>query len=190
MGVVGVEPTTNWLRVNCATTAPHTHVYIQFFVIVVASALPSYLKTILNYFYLGLLLHSDKSLISLSLSFALSSLLRAGFALLTRRPTQNPLGRVPHTHVFIQFFLLNYSSIKNNNCTTKIKGDKFVAWLPLFSFSLPIFFYAFFAKIKSFAFVNNPFADSKYSAGLPVAKNLLTVSLIEFKPFEICSLCP
>ena len=106
---------------------PHTHVFIQFFVIVVAPALPSYLKTILNYFYLGLLLHSDKSLISLSLSFALSSLLRAGFALLTRRPTQNPLGRVPHTHVFIQFFLLNYSSIKNNNCTTKIKGDKFVA---------------------------------------------------------------
>ena len=40
---------------------------------------------------LGLLLHSDKLLISLALSFAMSSLLRAGFALLTRRPTQNPL---------------------------------------------------------------------------------------------------
>ena len=43
--------------------------------------------------YLGLLLHSDKSLISLSLSFAMSSLLRVGFASLTRHPTQNPLRR-------------------------------------------------------------------------------------------------
>ena len=40
---------------------------------------------------LGLLLHSDKLLISLALSFAMSSLLQTGFALLTRRPTQNPL---------------------------------------------------------------------------------------------------